>query len=115
MFKQPLPKPIDEMSKLTDPHDDSCGRLESASPLVSPHANCSNCHVEAGGGNAQFSAEIDAKPEQQRLLDAKPVHTTFGLTDARLIAPGASGPVTAVPPHFPPRPRTNAPNGNQSN
>lgn len=87
MFKQSLPKPINEMSKLADPHDDSADLNQRALSYL--HANCSNCHVEAGGGNAQFSAEIDAKPEQQRLLDAKPVHTTFGLTDARLIAPGA--------------------------
>ena len=87
LFKQPLSKPVNELSKLTDPHDASADLNQRALSYL--HANCSNCHVEAGGGNSQFSAEIDAKPEQQRLFDAKPVHTTFGLTDACLIAPGA--------------------------
>jgi mono/diheme cytochrome c family protein len=86
LFKQPLPKPIAEMPKLTDPHDASADLHQRALSYL--HVNCSNCHVEAGGGNAQFSAEIDAKPEEQRLLDAKPVHATFGLTNARLVAPG---------------------------
>ncbi|MGV2333757.1 MAG UNVERIFIED_CONTAM: hypothetical protein LVR18_06425 [Planctomycetaceae bacterium] len=27
------------------------------------HANCASCHVEAGGGNAQFSAEITELPK----------------------------------------------------
>ena len=45
--------------------------------------------MEAGGGNAQFSAEIDAKPDQVRLYDVRPVHTSFDIADARLVAPGA--------------------------
>jgi uncharacterized repeat protein (TIGR03806 family) len=86
-FKDPLPKSVDDLSRLSDPFDSTVDLHTRAISYL--HANCSNCHVEAGGGNAQFSAEIDAKPDQMRLFDALPVHTTFGIASARLIAPGA--------------------------
>ena len=86
LFKEPLSKPANELSRLSDPFDSSVDLQTRATAYLD--ANCSNCHVEAGGGNAQFSTEIDAKPDQIRLLDARPVHTTFGIADAKLIAPG---------------------------
>ncbi len=85
-FKAPLPKPVEELSRLTDPFDATVALETRAMSYL--HANCANCHVEAGGGNAQFSAEIDAKPDQVRLYDVRPVHTSFDIADARLIAPG---------------------------
>ena len=87
MFTKPLPKPVEELTRLSDPLDKSLDLKQRAASYL--HANCSNCHVEAGGGNAQFSVEIDAKPEQTKLIDVKPVHTTFDLQDARLVAPGS--------------------------
>ena len=85
-FKEPLPKPTDELSRLSDPFDSSVDLHTRAMSYL--HANCSSCHVEAGGGNAQFSTEIDAKPSQMKLLDARPVHAAFGIAEARLVAPG---------------------------
>ena len=87
MFTKPLPKPVEELTRLSDPFDQSVDLKQRAASYL--HANCSNCHVEAGGGNAQFSVEIDAKPEQAKLIDVKPVHTAFDLQDARLVAPGS--------------------------
>lgn len=87
MFTKPLPKPVEELTRLSDPFDPALDLKQRAASYL--HANCSNCHVEAGGGNAQFSVEIDAKPEQAKLIDVKPVHTTFDLQDARLVAPGS--------------------------
>ena len=87
MFTKPLPKPVEELTRLSDPFDQSVDLKQRAASYL--HANCSNCHVEAGGGNAQFSVEIDAKPEQAKLIDVKPVHTAFNLQDARLVAPGS--------------------------
>jgi hypothetical protein len=52
------------------------------------HANCSNCHVNAGGGNAAFEMEIDSKPDKANLYDATPVHTNFGIDGAKVIASG---------------------------
>jgi uncharacterized repeat protein (TIGR03806 family) len=87
MFTKPLPRPVQELTRLSDPFDKSVDLKQRAASYL--HANCSNCHVEAGGGNAQFSVEIDAKPEQAKLIDVKPVHTAFDLQDARLVAPGS--------------------------
>lgn len=52
------------------------------------HSNCSQCHVEAGGGNAQMELEFTTPRPRMKLFDVKPVHDTFGLPEARLIAPG---------------------------
>src|SRR5262249_23405821 len=52
------------------------------------HSNCAQCHVEAGGGNAQIDLEFTTKLDKMRLVDVKPQHHTFDLPDARLIAPG---------------------------
>jgi uncharacterized repeat protein (TIGR03806 family) len=85
-FKGPLSKPANELTRLSDPFDSSVDLHTRATSYL--HANCSNCHVEAGGGNAQFSIDIDTKPDQMRLFDARPVHATFGIIEARLVAPG---------------------------
>jgi uncharacterized repeat protein (TIGR03806 family) len=84
--KEKLPKPPSELSRLYDPFDEKLDlRLRALSYL---HANCSNCHVSAGGGNAAFEMEIDVKPEKAGLYDASPVHTTFGIEGAKVIASG---------------------------
>ncbi|MFM7059128.1 MAG: PQQ-dependent sugar dehydrogenase [Planctomycetota bacterium] len=86
-FSKPIDTPPAERLKLV-PHDDQTTPLaiRAASWL---HANCSSCHVEAGGGNSQFSAEFTEVPEKRRLIDAQPVHSAFELKNARLVAPGA--------------------------
>jgi glucose/arabinose dehydrogenase len=72
--------------KLVDPYDKTQPLdLRARSYL---HANCAICHVDAGGGNAQFNVDFLAKPESVKLFDVKPQHHTFGIKDARLIAPG---------------------------
>jgi uncharacterized repeat protein (TIGR03806 family) len=72
--------------RLVDPYDakQDVG-LRARSYL---HANCAQCHVEAGGGNAQMELEFTTPLDKTRLIDVKPLHDTFGLPDARLVAPG---------------------------
>jgi hypothetical protein len=69
-----------------NPYDKSADLTARAKSWL--HANCSSCHVEAGGGNAQMELEFTTALEKMRLVDAKPVHQTFGLPDAKLIVPG---------------------------
>ncbi|HWG47667.1 MAG TPA: PQQ-dependent sugar dehydrogenase, partial [Gemmataceae bacterium] len=72
--------------RLVDPYDAKQEvSLRARSYL---HANCAQCHVEAGGGNAQMELEFTKKLSETRLVDVRPLHDTFGLTDARLVAPG---------------------------
>lgn len=86
MLESPLPKRPDELERLVDPSDSTADLDHRARSYL--HANCSICHIAAGGGNAAFDAEINAKPDEARLIDAAPVHSHFGLEDARVIAPG---------------------------
>jgi hypothetical protein len=44
--------------------------------------------VEAGGGNAQMKLDLPTEREKMNVFDARPLHHTFGIADARLIAPG---------------------------
>jgi hypothetical protein len=45
--------------------------------------------VEAGGGNAQINLEFLTGRAEMKLIDEKPLHHTFGIAEARLVAPGA--------------------------
>jgi uncharacterized repeat protein (TIGR03806 family) len=78
--------PVEKYRRLADPSDPKADLADRARSYL--HANCSQCHVEAGGGNAQMELEFTTKPTKTRILDVKPVHDTYGLTEARLIAPG---------------------------
>ncbi len=78
--------PPEKYRRLVDPYDPKQDvGLRARSYL---HANCAQCHVEAGGGNAQMELEFTTKLDKMRLIDVKPLHDTFGLSDARLVAPG---------------------------
>jgi uncharacterized repeat protein (TIGR03806 family) len=81
-----LHQPPARFDRLADPTDRTADLQKRAKSWL--HANCSQCHVEAGGGNAQMELEFNTPLEKMRLLDVKPLHTTFDLPDARLIAPG---------------------------
>ena len=57
------------------------------------HSNCSSCHVFAGGGNAQIDLEYltayETRPlDAMKAIGIKPLHSTFDLPDAMLIAAG---------------------------
>ena len=66
-----------------DPHQDLDRRARSYL-----HANCSVCHVEAGGGNARMQLEFTTARDRMELIGARPQHDGFGLRDAMLVAPG---------------------------
>ncbi|HJZ54067.1 MAG TPA: hypothetical protein VKE74_03885, partial [Gemmataceae bacterium] len=82
-----LPRSPVNLKKLVDPYDKTQDLTLRARSWL--HANCSSCHVEAGGGNAQMELEFGTALDKMRVLDVKPVHQTFDLPEARLIAPGS--------------------------
>ena len=53
------------------------------------HANCAQCHIGAGGGNAQIDLEFTRPLAGMKLLDERPLHHTFDIEDARIVAAGA--------------------------
>jgi uncharacterized repeat protein (TIGR03806 family) len=75
-----------KLPRLANPYDDRESLEARARSYL--HANCSICHVQAGGGNAQIDLEYSASPKRMNVLDVVPLHHKFGLSDARLIAPG---------------------------
>ena len=86
LFEAKLPKPPGELPALADPYDPGQDLGHRARSWL--HANCSNCHVEAGGGNARMELGFDTPDAKMRVLGEKPLHQSFDLPDARLVAPG---------------------------
>ena len=52
------------------------------------HSNCAQCHVESGGGNAAMELGFTKTLEEMKIVDVKPVHDSYGIKDAKLVAPG---------------------------
>ena len=75
------------LTKLVDPYDKKQDLTARAKSWL--HVNCSTCHVEAGGGNAAMELGFGTALDKMRLVDTKPVHQSFNLPDAKLLAPGA--------------------------
>ncbi len=74
------------LPRIADPYDDSLPATHRARAWL--HVNCSACHrFGAGGSVATFlNQEVDAMGT--RAIDQKPIRGGFGLTAARVIAPG---------------------------
>lgn len=86
-FTNELPKRPSEFEKLPDPADETADLESRVRSYL--HANCAQCHVGAGGGNSAMELEFKTSREKAKIVDVPPLHDKFGLTDARIIAPGA--------------------------
>ena len=77
----------DKLRRLVDPYDKKQDlNLRARSYL---HANCSQCHVEAGGGNAQMNLDFGITDAHKfGVVDHAPLHDKFGVKEARIVAPG---------------------------
>jgi glucose/arabinose dehydrogenase len=81
-----LPRPAWRYEKLVDPQDARQPlELRARSYL---HANCSQCHVDAGGGNAQIDVEFTTTAARMKMFGVKPLHDTFGVAGAQIVKPG---------------------------
>jgi mono/diheme cytochrome c family protein len=81
-----LHQPPEKFRSLVDPTDVKQDLTRRAKSWL--HTNCSSCHVEAGGGNAQMELEYTTELAKMKILGVKPVHSTFEIPEAALIAPG---------------------------
>src|SRR5262249_30484958 len=78
--------PPEKLRRLVDPSDAKQDLDARARSYL--HANCAQCHVEAGGGNAPMDLAFTTQLEESRPVDVNTVHDPVGLPDARLMAPG---------------------------
>jgi hypothetical protein len=76
----------EKLPRLADPYDQSQPLEARARSYL--HANCSICHMQAGGGNAQINLEYSASLTRMNAIELMPLHHKFALDDARIIAPG---------------------------
>lgn len=81
-----LSKPPAALDKMPNPHDASADLDARARAYL--HANCANCHVEAGGGNAMMELEFSRASEDMRMIGVDPLHGDLGIPGAKLVAPG---------------------------
>jgi hypothetical protein len=81
-----LPRNPRSLTRLVDPYDRKNDLMLRARSYL--HSNCAQCHVEAGGGNAQMELEFTTPLDRMRLIGARPVHDTYGIPDAKLVYPG---------------------------
>lgn len=82
-----LPHAADALPRLVNPNDEKAALRDRARAYL--HANCSHCHVRSGGGNSVMQLANHFSDAEMQLVDASPVHTTFGIPGAKLVAPGA--------------------------
>lgn len=87
VFKKALPKDPAVMPAYPDPMN-SQANLETRVKTYF-EVNCAICHVADGGGNSKMELGSKTSLSEARLIDAVPEHESLGLSDARLIAPGA--------------------------
>jgi glucose/arabinose dehydrogenase len=71
--------------RLVDPSDTAASLDDRARSYL--HVNCSHCHVRSGGGNAQVQFGFGL-PEKDAALESVPLHSTFGIANPRILAPG---------------------------
>ncbi|MGE3804804.1 MAG: PQQ-dependent sugar dehydrogenase [Gemmataceae bacterium] len=86
VFKGKLPKRPAALPKLVDPDDPKADLEARARSYL--HANCAQCHVVAGGGNAAIDLEFNTPLDKMGLVGVRPNQAAFDLKDAQLIAPG---------------------------
>jgi glucose/arabinose dehydrogenase/mono/diheme cytochrome c family protein len=82
LLKRPAQYP-----RLADPYDKKADLSARARSYL--HANCSQCHVLAGGGNAMIDLEFTTPTAKMQLLGVRPQHDAFQIKDAALIAPSS--------------------------
>lgn len=71
---------------LVNPYDETQSLEQRVRSYL--HTNCSGCHVEAGGGNARMELEWIRDLDEMRVVDVRPLHDTFGINNAMLVAAG---------------------------
>lgn len=81
-----LPQPPEKYAALPDPGDETADLESRVRSYL--HANCAQCHVAAGGGNAAMELGFATPRDKTKLFGVAPLHDKFGIAEALLVAPG---------------------------
>lgn len=85
-FSPTLPRRPEALARLVDPADSNADLSARVRSYL--HANCSQCHVRAGGGNANIDLEFATPLDRTRLIGVRPQHQDLGLANPQLVSPG---------------------------
>jgi putative heme-binding domain-containing protein len=80
------PKPPDQLPRFADPYDSRADLTERARTYL--HVNCGHCHRNGGGGSAYVHLLHELPLTETRILGTRPSQGTFGIHDAKIVAPG---------------------------
>jgi putative heme-binding domain-containing protein len=86
LFDGPLPEAPEALPRLANPHDEALDLDTRARSYL--QVNCAHCHRFGAGGSANLNLTFDRTLAETGLLGVEPVQGTFGLDDARILAPG---------------------------
>ncbi len=86
LFKNPPDVPPAQLPRLADYTDKTASLRDRARAYM--HANCAHCHRKWGGGNAEFQLLSTLPLEELGIVDTRPGHGSFEMSDARILVPG---------------------------
>lgn len=90
-----LPRSPEQLRKFAAVGDEGATvELRARSYLA---VNCGHCHAPSGGGNSAMDFEWTTPVDRMHAVGEPVQHGDFGITDARVIAPGAPGRSVLVP------------------
>jgi len=74
------------VARLADPRDESIDLDPRARTYL--HVNCAHCHQRHAGGTTTIDLSFGTPLSKVQAVDVRPVQGAFGLSQARIIAPG---------------------------
>ncbi len=81
-----LPDDLDAAPHYVDPYDADADLNERARAYL--QVNCAHCHQPHAGGTATIDLSYGVPLADAQLIDVRPAQGAFGISDARIIAPG---------------------------
>lgn len=82
-----LPRPPERLTHFAALDDASASLEHRARSYLA--ANCAFCHINSGGGNSEIDFDFMTKTANTHAIDTPPIHESFDVTNARILAPGA--------------------------
>ncbi|MFO0880160.1 MAG: PQQ-dependent sugar dehydrogenase [Gemmataceae bacterium] len=86
LFSKPLAARPGRLPRLTNYEDESAPLDLRARAYL--QANCAHCHMQWGGGNAEFQLLFTLKLDDMKIVGVRPGHGEFGLKAPHIVQPG---------------------------